>query len=261
MQKSVSTIGNRFGSLVVLEEFLKKTNGGKRKKSCYCVCDCGTKKWVRQSSLIHGDTKSCGCLQSTGASVRAKQRTGPKIDRSGQRFGLLVATKEWRREKSGCSYVIKWKCRCDCGVEKWIQSYSLTKIKSCGCLHRQETSERKKLEPGVAACNRIFQQYKLRAKKKNIDFELDIEMFKKITSKPCYYCGSGLSNESIVEGNNGSFIYNGIDRKDNVIGYKELNIVPCCKTCNRAKATLTISEFAEWVNNLSKGIYKWAVTY
>ena len=46
--------GQRFGRLTVVE----KADKDKWK----CVCDCGNEKIVGQYSLIHGDTKSCGCL-------------------------------------------------------------------------------------------------------------------------------------------------------------------------------------------------------
>jgi hypothetical protein len=38
----------------------------------YCVCKCGTKKLVWQSSLRNGDSKSCGCLNSE---INAKVNT------------------------------------------------------------------------------------------------------------------------------------------------------------------------------------------
>jgi len=38
----------------------------------------------------------------------------------------------------------------------------------------------------------------------------------------------------------GKVIYNGIDRVNNTLGYTEENSVPCCKTCNLAKRTLTL---------------------
>ena len=52
-----SLIGKRFGRYLVLHNL-------KRGKywCCFCVCDCGTFKVVRKSSLLDGDSKSCGCL-------------------------------------------------------------------------------------------------------------------------------------------------------------------------------------------------------
>lgn len=55
--------GLRYGKLLVLNKI-----NGKDNKSSYwnCLCDCGNTKIVRGSSLICGDTKSCGCTISLG---------------------------------------------------------------------------------------------------------------------------------------------------------------------------------------------------
>jgi hypothetical protein len=50
--------GQRFGRLVVINEI----QGHKRKQMVACRCDCGNTKAVRASSLLRGDTRSCGCL-------------------------------------------------------------------------------------------------------------------------------------------------------------------------------------------------------
>ena len=55
---------------------------------------------------------------------------------------------------------------------------------------------------------------------------------------------------------NGDFIYNGIDRLDNNEGYLPSNVVTCCKICNRAKHSLTVVEFLEWVRDISKTYYE-----
>lgn len=56
--------GQRFGKLVVLEEAsIKKEQTGVVWK---CLCDCGNISYVISSSLISGNTCSCGCLVSKG---------------------------------------------------------------------------------------------------------------------------------------------------------------------------------------------------
>jgi hypothetical protein len=54
-------------------------------------------------------------------------------DRSGQRFGRLVAIRPAGKTKEGR---ISWLCRCDCGVDKVISGGPLNAghAKSCGCL-------------------------------------------------------------------------------------------------------------------------------
>lgn len=50
--------------------------------------------------------------------------------------------------------------------------------------------------------------------------------------------------------NGNDFIYSGIDRVDNSIGYTEGNVVPCCITCNKAKSKQTSEEFLKWVQRV-----------
>ncbi len=53
-------IGEKFSYLTVLaqDETLKK-------KIYYrCQCECGAIKVVQKSNLLHGHTKSCGCMKS-----------------------------------------------------------------------------------------------------------------------------------------------------------------------------------------------------
>ena len=66
--KSIDLTGMRFGKLTVierLESFVDK-NGSKKSSAWFCKCDCGGCKTVRASSLISGDTFSCGCVKSKG---------------------------------------------------------------------------------------------------------------------------------------------------------------------------------------------------
>ena len=51
-------------------------------------------------------------------------------------------------------------------------------------------------------------------------------------------------------GNNGDYIYNGIDRLDNSVGYTKENCVPCYKMCNYAKNKFTMEEFLIWINRV-----------
>ena len=59
--------GQRFGRLVVLRraEDLVQENG-KRRVRFLCKCDCGGTIITTSSSLVTGETMSCGCLQSKG---------------------------------------------------------------------------------------------------------------------------------------------------------------------------------------------------
>lgn len=61
-------------------------------------------------------------------------KTNKRIkDRTGQRFGRLVAIKLSEERRGGQVY---WLCKCDCGNEKTVSVSNLIGggVKSCGCL-------------------------------------------------------------------------------------------------------------------------------
>ena len=130
-----------------------------------------------------------------------------------------------------------WLCRCICGTEKIVRQDTLknNKIFSCGC-YGKEARRKKTAKPyGVAATNKLFITYKIHAKDRNLDFQIDLDLFVELTSSDCYYCGDKPQAISANQNNTGSYTYNGIDRVDNKQGYVTGNVVACCKACNYAK--------------------------
>ena len=61
--KFVNLTGHRFGKLTVVEPTDQRRY---RSVVWRCKCDCGNEKLVASSSLLSGDTKSCGCLRGKG---------------------------------------------------------------------------------------------------------------------------------------------------------------------------------------------------
>lgn len=114
----------------------------------------------------------------------------------------------------------------------------------------------KKLPEGIAARNRLFYYYKKGAKRKNLEFELTIEQFERLTKSNCFYCGvkpsNSMLNEVIKKRMNGDYIYNGIDRVDNTRGYVIDNVIPCCSKCNYMKNSSEVSEFLEHILKIAK---------
>lgn len=103
---------------------------------------------------------------------------------------------------------------------------------------------------GVSNYNRLLRQYKRQAKHRRFEFNLSEIEFKALTSGNCFYCG--IEPRQIMKNKdaNGGFVYNGIDRIDNAVGYTTTNCVSCCKLCNRAKGSLSQKEWQEWVCRL-----------
>lgn len=72
--------------------------------------------------------------------------------------------------------------------------------------------------------------YKYRAKIKNIEWNLTNDEAINLMSQECYYCGQfDIIDEVSI---------NGIDRKNNNIGYIPSNVVSCCEMCNIMKGEI-----------------------
>lgn len=69
--------------------------------------------------------------------------------------------------------------------------------------------------------------------------ELTFDQWMELSLSNCYYCDPS----TVTRVNSKTFVRNGIDRKDNSIGYTVENCVPCCFRCNKMKKVLHHDEF------------------
>lgn len=122
-----SILGQRFGRLVVLEEYFLPQPNGKNQRFCKCQCDCGNISEAAASHLKSGHTQSCGCLNKDITSQCSI------IREEGNRYGKLTVVEECGRDKDGR---VLWRCLCDCGNEKIVlgKTLRLGLCNSCGCL-------------------------------------------------------------------------------------------------------------------------------
>lgn len=151
-----------------------------------------------------------------------------KKDLSGQVFGKLKVIKYVGSSSTGRQS--HWYCICECGKDKVVTRGNLLlgDTKSCGCLRR--------LEEGVASLNALYNSYVECAKRRAHEFSLSLDFFKHITKQNCFYCNKEPSQVRKAGRKTGDYVYNGIDRVDNSLGYVENNCVSCCKDCNYLKA-------------------------
>ena len=170
------------------------------------------------------------------------------IDETGNKYGRLTVKNRDGTDKHRSAV---WSCVCDCGNEVSVRGDRLRsgRSRSCGCLHREITSEIHKLPAGEASFNRLYRDYRASAKRKGMEFTLKKKQFHALSSLNCYYCDIYPSQVKRYEGCNGEYIYNGIDRLDNEVGYTTENSVACCEKCNMAKRTMTQEVFYGWVYN------------
>lgn len=181
---------------------------------------------------------------------------GNMIDISGQRFGRLIAIirtskrVDPRKTNSGEYY---WLCKCDCGNEKEIMMSSLRRgdTTSCGCYGKEQRLKAVSLMPGQANFNALFCNYKNQAKRRRLDFLLSDEQFRQLVESNCHYCDSKPSQIVDREPANIPYLYNGIDRVDNSIGYTKENCIPCCKICNYMKRNMTYDEFLAHIKKIN----------
>jgi len=140
-----------------------------------------------------------------------------------------------------------------CGkhIEKFIigkRDNLVQRCEECYIKLRKTEDERGERERNYSAekrenLDRYFSTYIKCAKIRNIGFELTKEEFEKLVLQPCYYCGESKEGEVI-----------GVDRLDSLMKYTINNCVPCCKTCNFMKGTLSMSRFIQHSHKIAKHI-------
>lgn len=153
-----------------------------------------------------------------------------RLNLSGQTYGRWLVLDE----RQGCKVL----CRCSCGTERFVYVGSLQNgsSKSCGCAQRAL---------GGAVTQDIWRQYRGRAQHRQLEWRLTLDQFTTLVHNDCFYCGGSPSNVM-----RRAVVYNGIDRLDNEVGYTPENCVTCCATCNRAKSTLSLTDFRKWIHRL-----------
>ena len=105
----------------------------------------------------------------------------------------------------------------------------------------------------MAGRNDALGSYKRQARSRGLAWELTDGDFDRLTSSDCYHCGTPPANVKRRKKYEGSeFVYSGIDRLDNTLGYTRENSAACCFDCNRYKLDLPYSEWQMiQVRNLS----------
>lgn len=123
MNRRVKDItGVRFGRLVALE-FFDIVPGGAR---WTCVCDCGNTKVVPSSSMVRGDSRSCGCLN-----LERIAEMGRGHARHGESRRTSPKTTEWKLWQSmirrchtpGASGYSKYGAKGIQVCDRWRNSY------------------------------------------------------------------------------------------------------------------------------------------
>lgn len=236
-------INRSFGKLNVISEGPSTNLGVKR---WICRCSCGNIILVTKYNLIHGLSKSCGCLNR-------------EHNLTGKFFGCLkVLSRAKNKNKKKC-----WLCKCSCGSEIVVKANHLKtgNTKSCGCLKKRNDKKNLHLERKITSYENLIKTFFLRYKKgalcRKLTFTLTLEDFSCLIQKNCFYCGNKPLN--LIKSTDFELKYNGIDRVDNNKGYLKENCITCCPLCNLAKKNHSLIVFKEWAlklgDNITKSIY------
>lgn len=176
---------------------------------------------------------------------------------AGQVFGrLTVIGKDEKKSKE--TGRIHYFCQCECGspVKSIWKASLLDKKKptlSCGCIVREKAgfiSDR-----SIALKKLLYIKMKDRHVNQLNDVEETFIAFDSFVAKcdePCYYCGK--EKTSFLKDRRTNYIleYNGLDRLNSNMGYREENTVAACKFCNIAKAEMSVDEFRDFLVRIHK---------
>jgi len=91
-------------------------------------------------------------------------------------------------------------------------------------------------ENNLGSARTLLSNYKIKAKKRGLVWDLTEEKFLELTKMDCHYCGREPSQKVWSRNPKNRYIYNGIDRVDNTKGYSSDNCVACCGDCNHIKS-------------------------
>jgi hypothetical protein len=205
-----------------------------------CKCDCGGEIIIRGGRLTKDGPKSCGCATTHGRRIQADNLIG-------KTFGQLTVIGLAGTIPPRNAY--QWLCRCTCGASTFAMAHQLERrtVKSCGCLTAERNRELNSKRQFESTRNRTIRTYRRGAIRRGLDFALTDDELLRLFSLNCYYCGRPPQNKTVSEHDTGDFTYNGIDRKDNALGYIPGNVVPCCQVCNLAKRDMKFDSFIAWV--------------
>jgi len=159
-------------------------------------------------------------------------------DLTGLRVGRLTVVCKTDLKASSREYL--WKCICDCGETVYHKGSHLNckqPILSCGCLQDDKADR--------AAFKQVYRNYRNNAKQRGLQFDLTEDEFENISTQPCHYCGRIFTNT--LHHKDSVFVYSGIDRRNNDIGYVIDNCLPCCRVCNRGKRGMSYIDFCNYL--------------
>jgi hypothetical protein len=177
-------------------------------------------------------------------------------DLLGQTFGLITVCESLGgAHKLGYKHrgqIVRGKCACGNDWTGFAESLKKGNTKSCGCLPHGSKPRQDREASALAALSKNYQRH---ATRRGHSWDLSAAAFQTLIKCACYYCGAPPKSvcRRIPKGvrkTGSSITYNGIDRKNNSLGYTTDNVVTCCAICNYAKRSLSLEAFLEHVKSI-----------
>ena len=121
--------------------------------------------------------------------------------------------------------------KCQCG-----------KLKTRGSVHCMGCYSLR-LSTGESAFNAVWNDYIQQSRRRNLKWYFIKRDARKLFESPCFYCGASPNTVKTIPKGQGSFVFNGIDRVDNSLGYTPENCVACWRVCNFMKQDMSVEDF------------------
>lgn len=189
----------------------------------------------------------------------------------GSKRKIIATCDDCNKERAIPKYAYRDLCASCAGKKRWTDDCREQKRIACTgssnhFFGKQHTTATKSiisqknlgkgdLPAGESAKYKVISTYKRRAKNRSLTFNLPSDEIDALLNGHCHYCGKTPGNICKHGKGNGVFVYNGIDRKNNDIGYESENCVSCCGLCNMSKRHQCYEDFLNWVAK----VYEWRI--
>lgn len=176
------------------------------------------------------------------------------IDRTDAQFNDVYVIRHVDRKRVECRCLVKLN-GVVCNRVFITKSNNLVtgNTTNCGCVRREKVRNYPRLasEQGYVNTLMAFYRANARTRKRACIFTLTYDEALVLFTNNCYYCDAPPSNKtSLGAGTYNDRRYSGIDRLDSNQGYISGNCVSCCKICNYAKRSMSVSEFITWIERV-----------
>jgi hypothetical protein len=254
--------GDRFGAWTLLKELPGQKYWSPSRgriglhRMWLARCNCGTEKPVALSTLRTGNSTQCRSCAGRAGKVEVKP---------GEGFGMWTIIEEGPGAESllpsGKPVIQRrfW-CRCVCDREflvalNGLRSGQSTQCKPCAAKNRVRRPSKRwtKLTQRDAGLRQARFTYERTARDRGLAIDLSADDFEALLAGNCAYCGTAPANHWAIIKTAGrpypgeQFVYSGIDRVDNAVGYVAGNCVSCCADCNRAKRKMGLAQFVAYI--------------